>query len=303
MGRGNPSVYRIHIKPGSGEVLPEDAFRYCVENSILGVGWHAEVQDGCTWKEYRAAAQKKNYSNADVRLVERLYKTQLGDLIWTRSQGRYYLGRVTAPWRYSSKGCHVDLLNVVPCQIQPVRVSDVPGKVAAAFRPSRTFQRVQGVDAYSQLLWNALSSETVYPTVPMTDDVFDLLDSCELEDAANLHLQLLGWMVISSSRRPGTAAYENYLVHPDFGTAVLQVKGGDTALDPGDPMWQRLLCAADRVFLFQAKGNYGRESPPEGIFCLTPSEVRKTLISNRSWMPGTIGRWLGIADGEEAPSL
>lgn len=298
------SIYRIHIKPDTSRFCAKDAFGHCLRHSILGVGWDAEVADGCSWAEYLAAAKKKGYKNRDIRLVSRLYRTRPDDLIWTRHAGIYYLGRVIGPWRYTNQGAPVGLHNVVPCQLRRVQVDEVPGKVTAAFRPSRTFQRVSGVDAYSQLLWNTKSSEPVYRTIPASADIFDLLDWCELEDAANLHLQVNGWMVIASSRRPNTAAYENYLVNPESGeTAVLQVKGGGRDFEPGKTTWRDLLRSADKVFLFQAKGHYGSEIPPDGVCCIAPDEVRQTLFSNRPWIPGTIRHWLDIAgQGETTPS-
>ena len=115
------------------------------------------------------------------------------DLIWTRdTMGRYYLGRVTSPWEYlaNKESLQADIVNFCRCKIFPVDIDDVPGKVVACFRPSRTIQAIwsETVDIYSQLLWNDISDTDQYsPQSPATADIYTFLDDLETENAVAIY--------------------------------------------------------------------------------------------------------------------
>ena len=116
-----------------------------------------------SWNEYIAAAEKV-YGYSDVSNVRYLKReVKVNDLIWTRDRdGRYYLGRVVSPWEYfaNEESLQADIVNFCRCELFPLDVDEVPGKVVACFRPPKVIQAIRDptMGIYSQLLWNRLPS-------------------------------------------------------------------------------------------------------------------------------------------------
>ena len=163
------TVFRIHIRPNGGLADPSISFEYCLKENVLGLGWQTNSQNNrASWDEYEKEASEK-YGSSDLSRVRYLKNNiRINDLIWTRdTQGNYYLAKVEAEWEYfSNKNAQdADIVNIVRCNIIKVpSVDDVPGKVVACFRPSRTIQAIRDETAlnYSEYLWNKLSGQDFY---------------------------------------------------------------------------------------------------------------------------------------------
>jgi len=210
------TVYRIHIRPKGGLANPKVSFDYCLKENVLGLGWQTETQNSdVTWEEYETEASEI-YGSDELSRVRYLKDNLIkDDLIWTRdADGNYYLGKVVSEWEYYSnlKAQNADIVNVVRCELKKVlSVDDVPGKVVACFRPSKTIQSIRDKTAsnYSKYLWNKLCGEEFY-TLPngQYNNVYSFLGSEETEDVIFIYLQMQGWVVVPNSRKGDTMSYE-----------------------------------------------------------------------------------------------
>lgn len=222
---------------------------------------------------------------------------KINDIIWTRDlNGHYYLGKVESEWEYFStrKSKGVDIVNIVRCDLQKVEsVDDVPGKVIASFRPSRTIQAIRDVttENYTKYLWNKLKQEDVYAVKQGNfKNVFSFLSSEETEDVFAIYLQTKNWIIIPNSRKVDTMKYEFYLIHKKTkNRAVVQVKTGHTPLDSTN--WNNW---KEEVFLFQANGIY-RGKDAEHIIKVEPETIEKFMRANKCLLPKNILHWLNVA--------
>ncbi|MFH1232143.1 MAG: hypothetical protein V1709_11685, partial [Planctomycetota bacterium] len=93
-------VFRIHIRPD--KVDSEPAFKYCLKNNLLGVGWQISTKPNelIDWDTYEKRANKEH--EGKISIVSYIKKwVSKDDLVWTRdTKGQYYLGKVLSPWEY-----------------------------------------------------------------------------------------------------------------------------------------------------------------------------------------------------------
>lgn len=296
-------VYRIHIRPKGGLKTPKVSFAYCLKEGVLGLGWQTETQNNdASWEEYEAEAIEK-YGNNNLSRVRYLKnKLKKNDLVWTRdTEGHYYLGKVRSEWEYYSnaEARDADIVNIVRCKLIKVpSVDDVPGKVVASFRPSRTIQAIRDetTSDYSKYLWNKLSGVEFYPlSNENCKNVFSFLGSEETEDMVFIYLQEQGWIVIPNSRKADTMSYEFYLVNRKTGEkAIVQVKTGHTALTQDWKSWK------EKVFLFQANGNYS-DNPCGDVVCIKPKDIELFMYGNKKLLPSNIVNWLDYAENKKEP--
>ncbi|MEN6490325.1 MAG: hypothetical protein ABFD66_15840 [Smithella sp.] len=295
-------VYRIHIRPKGGLANPKVSFDYCLKENVLGLGWQTETQNNnASWEEYETEAVEI-YGSGELTRVRYLRNNlKKDDLIWTRdTEGHYYLARVISEWEYysNSEAQDADIVNVVRCELKKITsVDDVPGKVVACFRPSKTIQSIRDQTAsnYSKYLWNKLSEEEFY-ALPNEKykNVYSFLGSEETEDVIFIYLQMQGWLVVPNSRKADTMSYEFYAVNRKTNEkAVVQVKTGHTPLTPEE--WEN---RKEKVFLFQASGNYNGNSTGN-VVCLQPSEIESFMYANKKILPANISHWLDVAENEK----
>jgi hypothetical protein len=291
------TVFRIHIRPKGCLGNSEVSFNYCLKANVLGLGWQTKSQNNnCSWDEYYAEA-KNIYGKGELSRVCYLKKKiQTDNLIWTRCpKGEYYLAKVISNWEYltNPEAQAADIVNIVRCNILKVQdISQVPGKVIACFRPSRTIQSIQDKTTieYSKQLWNAISKTNHFQASLTDKNVFSLFSSEETEDIVFIHLQLNDWIVIPNSRKLDTMSYEFYAIHRQTKEkAIVQVKTGNTPINPKD--WEN---RSEKVFLFQSSGNYISESSSENIICFTPDYIENFLRNNKDIYPSNIVHWLNI---------
>lgn len=280
-------LFRIHIRPQGGSADIATTFGYCLNNGLLGVGWKTNSQRNTTnWDEYFNEASQVHDNLQQCKYIKKWVSE--GDLVWTRdAAGQYYLARVKSGWEYWASldaiDMDIDIANIFRCEIRPVAIDAVPGKVVACFRATRTMQEIADPKAreYSKYLWNTLSSEQVYEIDKAGyADVFMMLDDEETEDLVFLYLQSLGWHVLPNSRKADTMSFEYLAINPETGERALsQVKTGDVFLNRNDyARYQQ------KVFLFQSNGRYiGEEA--ENIVCISKNELLSFLNKSLTWLP------------------
>ncbi len=232
------AIWRIHIKTAAR--LGQDPRQYCISNNIVGFGWGVSnfPKD---LDQYKLLGQQqyevngdKSWRSAVNALGDRM---KMGDLCWTRTmQGVYFLGKIDGNWEYQSgtDADNFDVYNVRKCLWVEVGLVDaVPGEVERAFVPSRTLQQMtdQTIGMFSEYLYAKLTGGQVKAT-NCHPDIFSLLSPLEHEDLAALYLQIEhGYVLIPSSAKSSTAAYECVFTHLQKPKAVIQVKSGNAYLD------------------------------------------------------------------------
>jgi hypothetical protein len=189
-------VYRIHIRPGGGLANSKISFEYCLQESVLGVGWQVPIEkdERISWEQYQERALNEYKSIQVVQYFKK--RIGVGDLLWTRGiDGTYYLARALTSWEYhdNTAARDADIVNI--CRVKILKISnpdDVPGKVISCFRASRTIQEIcdDSIATYSQGLWNRLDTEFHYPIQPQKLSWRSLLTDEQVEDLLFIYLQL-----------------------------------------------------------------------------------------------------------------
>lgn len=169
----------------------------------------------------------------------------------------------------------------------------VPGAVERSFGPSRTIQAVNDDTAktYSEHVYGQASGG---PTAVSTDrpDIFALLSPLDHEDLAGLYLQAEGYLLVPSTIKSFTAAYEWVMFHRDSGErAVLQVKSGNAWIDLAP-----LADIPSRVFVVAADGVAAGRSP-ENVTIISRAHLVEFATNAPLLMPDRIRRYLDWALG------
>jgi hypothetical protein len=251
-----------------------------------------------TWQEYEGLATHEH--GKDLSRVRFLHdNVRPDDLIWTRdTSGKYYLARVRSPWEYldTADGRDADIVNVVRCRILEIpHVDDVPGKVVASFRPTRTIQSIVDPTTviYSQILWNQLAADDEKYTLPSVHrhNIYAYLNAETTEDVIFIYLQVQGWIVLPHSRKTDTMGYEFAAIRRDPPErALVQVKTGNTPLDTA--CWGTF---RERVFLFQANEIY-HGTPTPNVSTISPATIEEFMRGNVEIMPGAVQRWIRFVE-------
>jgi hypothetical protein len=281
-------VFRIHIRP-KGTADTQTTFKYCLDNRLLGVGWRTKSQRNTkNWDEYFNEASQ-DYRNLQICKYIQKWVSE-GDLVWTRnSKGQYYLAHVVSGWEYwtSPEAIEqdIDVANIFRCVFpeNDIDIDEVPGKVVACFRASRTIQEITDSRAreYSKYLWNKLSNKQIYEIDKSEySDIFMMLDDEETEDLLFLYLQSQGWYVIPNSRKGDTMSFEYLVVNPQTKEkALTQVKTGEVVLSI-----DKYSHLPNKVFLFQSNERYTGTSA-ENVTCVSRRELLEFLDKSIAWLP------------------
>ena len=295
-------LWRLHLRPTGLD--PRNVVAHCLDNGFLGLGWgrtkHVpleEIEDEST-ADY-LARHREAWGKRERSVHGLMEGVREGDLIWARdAAGGFLLGRATgqAYRRFGDWAELRDMYHVVPAEIiggrsgkRAIADTEVPGAVKATFtRPrSPTFHRIHEGHLKDYTNWlfatkNGAAEPTIEP-----GPFLDMLDPYELEDLVVFWLQEQGWRIVLSSHAPNTPRYEATFVHPEHGTAGVQVKHKGTDLDAGryanDPQ-------VDRVFLFAASGNYG-DARPDNVTIIGKDELIAFARERRAMLPPAIRYW------------
>lgn len=254
------TLWRLNIKTSAKDGF--DPRQFCLKKNLAGIGWSVEDEKGqppTDFEQYLILGRIQYADNGDkgwwpaVNAIGNRMKE--GDLCWTRDwNGVYFLGKIAGPWQYlgDHDAYNVDVHCVRPCTWFRVGLLDaVPGAVERSFGPSRTVQAVNNetAEAYSHYIYGRLSGD---PAIKAKEhpDIFALLSPLDHEDLAALYLQAEGYVLIPSTIKSSTAAYEWVMVHhKTHEKAVLQVKSGNASIDVGPLEEIRV-----RVFVVAADG-------------------------------------------------
>jgi hypothetical protein len=281
-------VFRIHIRPQGGLANPELSVSYCLKNKLMGVGWQIPKKENelIDWNTYenRAAAEYEG----NISVVRYINKwVSKGDLVWTRdTAGQYYIGQVLSPWEYfdNAEARDADIVNVFRVKFMKVgSIDEVPGKIIACFRASRTIQEIANEAAiiYTKKLWNELSGEPTYE-IDKIDSVWNLLSDEQVEDLIFLY----NWYVIPNSRKKDTMAYEFYLINKtSFKRAIVQAKTGNSCINLDDYSGNKEI-----IFLFQPNDCFSGYRA-ENMNIIRKEALESFIEQNKKIIPGNILKW------------
>lgn len=285
-------LFRLHIRPQGGDSDMKTTFDYCINNEILGVGWRVDRElNTDDISTYLDVAEGLGYSTQVVKYIHAYVKPN--DLVWTRSEiGQYYLAKVTSRWRYETinqpEGQDIDIGNIFDVKVICVPQDDVPGKVVACFRPSRTIQEIADFKTleYSKFLWNKLNNcEDYLVDSKNYSDPFMFFDDQETEDLLFIYLQTRGWLVIPNSRKADTMSFEFYLVHSLTGEkALTQVKTGNTEFNLDEDVYAK---SSEKIFLFQSNEFY-KGSNYNHIECVSRESMLSFIRDYNHLLPGAM---------------
>ena len=291
-------LWRMTVKTASQD---GNAFAFCRQNHILGVGWCLRDADGrpyapasveeCEQRGREQYASRRGF----VAAIHAFREMAVGDLVWTRHQGTYYLCRVGSTWQYNCDDAHVyeDVVNYVDAEFHRVgTVEMVPGKVVNSFRASAAVQKIHdGVQLnYARHLYNTLTGTSVYPErASGKEAILDFLQPEDVEEAVSLYLQVeKGYLIYSSTNKLDTQTYEFVAVARDGSHwAYPQVKTGSEMLD-GDT-YRELTAHGDRVFLFTVHGEYRNTA---GMDIIDKKALVDFIYVHQSILPGRIRQWI-----------
>lgn len=273
-------------------------FAHCMMNGILGVGWRTPSdRNTSSWDEYYEEACQEHENLQICKYIHKLVSP--GDLVWTRdSSGQYYLARVSSGWEYwtteESRRLNIDIANIFRCEIKLVEIDEVPGKIVACFRATRTIQKIADNRAceYSKFLWNTLKDQKIYEIdTAAYSDIFMMLDDQETEDVIFLYLQSKGWCVVPHSRKGDTMSFEYLCVNPLTGQmAGTQIKTGKTPLNKDDYTHFN-----HKTFIFQPNGRY-LGAGADNVEPISREEVLEFLNKSIAWLPRSIRHKMQIVN-------
>lgn len=189
--------------------------------------------------------EKKNFFNVKVNAnLIRLNNLEKDDLIWIRSKGKYYLGRVTEKshylYAYRDSQKNSDILKLgINNQFTDIEwyevgsESDIPGRILVAFYQKETLIEIdeKSVVAISQIIYN---KKDKYYNINNKiknnkENFYDLLSPYDCEDLLHFYLyHKFKYVVIPSTNKTSTQNYEFEMVNPKERNEkiYIQVKNG-----------------------------------------------------------------------------
>ncbi len=292
------SIYRLHIRPKGGKADTQTVFDYCLRKKILGVGWRITHETTeLDWENYSKKATKKFKKINVVKYLKDRIK--INDLIWTRdNNGDYYLAKVKSEWKYfnttEANEKDIDIANVVEVSFAKIETEEVPGKVIACFRATRTLQAIKSktIYYYSKYLWNEKNKDNKFENLKINiTDYFDLIDSEELEDLIFIFLQIQDYIVVPNSRKGDTMSYEFYVKNKETKKSFLiQVKSGNTSIDLAN--YNK---SDENYILFQSNNIYvNRNLESEKISVIDNKVIKKFIDDYYEFLPKTIQKKIEI---------
>jgi hypothetical protein len=297
------TLWRLNIKTDARDGF--DPRQFCISKNLAGVGWGVEDGTGAPPRDFDSYLKlgQAQYADHDDRgwwpAVNAIgNRMQDGDLCWTRDwNGVYYLGQIGSPWQYlhGEDANNFDLHCVRPCSWLRVGLLDaVPGAVERSFGPRRAVQAVSDstTEAYSHYVYSTLSGSSPTPGFIDYPDIFALLSPLDLEDIAGLYLQIRGYLLVPSTVKSSTAAYEWVMFDRDTcKRAVLQVKSGNSWID-----LRALKDIPCQVFVVAATAeDIAPSEIPENVTCIPTTELLEFAKTRRELMPDRIRGYLDWA--------
>ena len=328
------TVWRLQTRTDSND--GKKISSYCREKSIAAVGW--SINDDQI-KKYNAEAFDKiqsirasiksddiyykvleEYNLFNIKAgqkivaVETLKRVKLGDYVWMRDNGIYYLGYVGNNVRYKYNPSIDALEHDVANQLEDVvwkpigDESQVPGVIATAFIRGRTLQRVRKayMYEYASFVYNGKSLDiNVKSSRSLKQLFYDCLSPADCADLVCLYLyDKENYIAIPSTNKIATELYECVLVNPLNGKlAYPQVKKGDKELNPNDYIELIKDNPNKEVYLFSSEDKVVVDAHIDNIHIISSDELyswtKEKIEENRFLIPEGIVKWYKLIHSAE----
>lgn len=302
------AVWRLQVNTGGANIAD-----YCIKNHIAAMGWSLdklssdERKQIKSFSDYCKLAETQYESFHSVRRLAREVKT--GDLLWMRSEGKYYFARVRSDsvWIFNEDAIGIDAANQLTnirwyLATEKADEESVPGAISTAFIRGATLQRISkpGVEEYSQMLFNQ-KHDTDYdsfsypsPNLCLCEKHFySLLQPDDVEDLLSLWLYVSkGYICIPSTNKNATPKYECVLVDPSDHNRkhiYIQVKKGNVDLNAAD--YAELF---GDVYLLTTEGRVINADKFRNIYDVSPTDIYQFAISadNAHIIPENVLYWV-----------
>ena len=269
-------VWRLHTKPKVSvkNKLETKVANELIKRKIVAIGWtlREDIYNELTdveknrleaneklikydFKKYKEIIEedsymtikgkKKNFFNGKVNAnLIRLNNLEKDDLIWIRSKGKYYLGRVTEKSHYlyayrdSQKnsdilklGINNQFTDIDWCEVGSE--SDIPGRILIAFYQKGTLIEIDEESALniSQIIYNKKDKyyEIDNKILNNKENFYGLLSPYDCEDLLYFYLYYKNkYIAIPSTNKTSTQNYEFEMInHENRNEKIyIQVKNG-----------------------------------------------------------------------------
>lgn len=303
------SIWRLQTNTSKGDIS-----KYCIKNSIAAVGWSLSEKNippsalnGITFEDYCNYAEDL-YNHYDS--VSRLYYLNENDLIWMKSEGIYYIARVSSKskWHFcvDDEAINLDACN----QMSDIKwlecgdESSVPGAITTAFIRGSTFQRIwkAGVKEFSELIFNEQSKTNQYDTkIELNQDTFySLISPSDCEDLLCMWLfNTYGYVCIPSTNKIATQKYECVLLDPASGKHIyIQVKNGEINLNSKD---YYNIFSNSEFWLLSTKGTVQIDDSHKNVRRADPTALFEFACEdkNENIIPPSIKYWIAFDKATE----
>ena len=273
-------VWRLHTKPKVSvkNKLETKVANELIKRKIVAIGWtlREDIYNELTatgkneleedeksikddFEKYKKIIEKNNYETikgekksffygkVNANLI-RLNNLEKDDLIWIRSKGKYYLGRVTEKshylYAYRDSKKNSDILKLgINNQFTDIEwqkigsESDIPGRILIAFYHKGTLIEIdeKSVLDISQILYNKRDNYYKIPNkiVNNKENFYDLLSPYDCEDLLYFYLYHKNkYIAIPSTNKTSTQNYEFEMVNPKERNEkiYIQVKNGNSEM-------------------------------------------------------------------------
>ena len=273
-------VWRLHTKPKVSvkNKLETKVANELIKRKIVAIGWtlREDIYNELTatgkneleedeksikddFEKYKKIIEKNNYETikgekksffygkVNANLI-RLNNLEKDDLIWIRSKGKYYLGRVTEKshylYAYRDSQKNSDILKLgINNQFTDIEwqkigsESDIPGRILVDFYQKETLIEIdeKSVVAISQIIYN---KKDKYYNINNKiknnkENFYDLLSPYDCEDLLYFSFyHKFKYVAIPSTNKTNTQTYEFVMLSPKNRERkiYIQVKKGDSEI-------------------------------------------------------------------------
>lgn len=300
------AVWRLQTSTSKGRIA-----EYCIKNNVIAMGWSLkEVSENerksiKTFEQYTEFASRlyKKFDN-----VKRLYKkVAIGDFIWLRFDGKYFLSKVgeNSQWSFNSSE---DAFSLDACNqrndINWVQIKEffdeasVAGIVKTSFIKGNTLQSINNpyISDYSEMIYaKALNKDFIKPESLTLEEkcFYTLLNYEDVEDLLCLWLfKNKGYIVIPSTNKISTKTYECVLIDPKAESPkhiYIQAKKGKIDLNASD--YSDL---NGETYLVTTEGEILNLENEKNVFSVSPTDLFEFAINpeNKSLIPQSIRIWI-----------
>ena len=238
--------------------------------------------------------EKKKFFNGKINnSLNNLKKLKENDLVWIRSKGKYYLGRITEKSHYlyayrdSKKDSDILKLGINNqfTDVEWLKIgdeSDIPGSISTSFIRGTALRRIKkkGSLEISQILYNRHIKKDHYPIDKIENNIenfYSLLSPTECEDLLYFFFyHKFKYIAIPSTNKTNTQTYEFVMLSPKNRKKkiYIQVKNGDS--EKVDLYLDDYLDLNGKVYLLTTGGKIYQKKDKK--------EVLKIEFKNNSFM-------------------